>query len=128
MTQLTDKLIAVLVSNDSFSFSIDKAIYTNIYDNTKGKSLDIISHKEEDFNIIGTVTKDNIDFDCVKYVNFHCITRLSIFGYINYVKTKLPNTDYTCRTKEESFISLLNSKDLFLDKLDNQKILILEKL
>ena len=107
MKQITDKLIAVLVPYDSFSFDIDKAKYTSLYDDTKREGLDVLSHKEEDFNIIGTITQSGqFDFD--------------------FNSTIMDVWEYGLESKK-TFLSLLNSKGIFLDQLQNQKILILEK-
>lgn len=122
MTQLTDKLIAVLLPEDAYDFDLKiKFLKYKFLENNQINILKDFKYSKNSYKILGTVTKDNIDFDCEKYVE-KC---LNSFSYINY---KSKNQPSVFRTKKESFISLLNSKGLFLDKLDNQKILILEKI
>ena len=136
MIQLTDKLISVIAPE------IKDNRYFKLWDDSERKEWIIeCQHENGDvsiinglgnidgYSIIGTTTKDGtFDFDCGNYVELYSITRLSIFGYMDYVKTKLPNTDYTCKTKEEAFITLLQSKGIFLENLNNEKLLILEKI
>ncbi len=124
MTQLTDELIAVLVPFvEGLNINNERLFWDWIKNNPKENG-----GFNDEYKIIGTVTKDSIDFDCEKYVegffkhnlsqNFDCWKNYYNPSGLTYSKT----------TPKESFISLLNSKELFLDELVNQKILILEKL
>ncbi len=136
MIQLTDKLIAVLVPKDAHSFW-DKLSYEGGYwlvifepriePYLALQSVRITGKSKDKFKIIGTVTEDNIDFDCEKYVEYYDYnSNLRMYKDYNFPKSEGELFDYDFAY--QSFNSLLNSKGLFLDKLHNQKILILEKI
>lgn len=136
MTQLTDKLIAVLVPEDAkeinnnlISHQIDyNHIVNSPFGNLKFRDSIILENFwDEQFKIIGTITlSGEFDFDCEKYVESTNDNPLNA-SYFNY-EIGLFNKNNLEFCKEESFISLLNSKGIFLEKLEGQKILILEKL
>ena len=119
MIQITDKLIAVLVPEDAynftrFNFGNNHCIQWEV-DNKYDDTVQIKS----DFNIIGTIAQSGqFDFDCEKYVYIN-----GSICYNNRVNHKIP-----FYSKDLSFLSLLNSKGIFLDQLQNQKVLILEKI
>ena len=135
MINLTDKLVAVLVPQD---FEIqkygaldarnnviwgrlsDKRSYTIPLDD----KIVNIPYGEPKPKIIGTITKSGkFDFSCEKYVE-----KANSLGEEYYKDYNNSTKSGTYFTKEESFISLLNSKGIFLEELNNQKILILEKI
>ena len=87
-----------------------------------------------DIDIVGTITRSgDFDFDCEKFVEK--VTLVDVRNerrggtgetkhyFNNYVDEQIP-----CSTKEKSFISFLESKGIQLEKLNNQKILILENI
>lgn len=133
-TKLTDKLIAVIVPQNSKNHSLLKfkthAVIEyvqwlkngkefNASENIGGLNVELLNYK-----IIGTITKSGeFDFDCEKYVK--TANSLGEEYYKDYNNSTKSGTYFS---KEESFISLLNSKGIFLEKLNNQKILILEKI
>jgi hypothetical protein len=138
MKQLTDKLIVIIVPE------VKDNRYFKLWDDTNSEwiiecQIDKINNEYirnlgniDGYNIIGTITKSGeFDFDCEKYVGL-----CKGYGYRNYQKDDYNGGSspfdvwaaYHLKTKEQSFISLLNSKGIFLEKLNNQKILILEKI
>lgn len=136
MVNLTDKIIAVIVPEDAYDFYLSNmrrvgkttiyfwtALIDKHYDGSNCLSKQGWDIPRNNYKIIGTITKSEtnepiFDFDCEKYVE-----PINDKMYIRY-------TDYTrrCKTKEESFISLLQSKGIFLEELNNKKLLILEKI
>ena len=130
-TKLTDKLIAVLIPKEHYKLWLNQFVNASVgyYDN-KSYQNKIIFQQAFQFKIIGTVTKSTksncpiFDFDCEKYVE-----RLdNENSYKDYELELTRDCEYILKTKEESFITLLNSKGVFLEQLNNQKILILERL
>jgi hypothetical protein len=135
MIQLTDKLIAVVIPE------VKDNRYFKLWDDSERKEWIIeCQHENGDISIIknlgnidgyyiiGTVTKSGeFDFDCEKYVLCTDLESHKLFGD---GKWKNYNSEYPYyhETKEESFISLLQSKGISLGELNNEKILILEKL
>lgn len=149
MIRLTDELIVftipedvewVNIRNNEFLKQINKEL--SIISNqllTYGKYSTLFSkrivqqyYNPDDFYLpkgkwkkVGFVSKSGEleGFDCEKYINpFY--QKESI--WYNYNAKSLDDA-WNCTTKEESFISLLNSKGIFLEELNNQKLLILEK-
>ena len=150
MIQLTDKLIAVIIpvdaeniqcniwSDDSTTVEFKSDLYEMEYDSfeigveTENQLKEItISFEPIDFKIIGTITKDcTFDFDCEKYVR-PVTFGLEYKGYFNHIAKGQDFRDIvesSFETKEESCISLLQSKGIFLENLNNEKLLILEKI
>lgn len=86
-------------------------------------------HIKKQYIILGTITKEGqFSFDPINYIDFFQVTRLMIFGYKDYMKSIPTHTDYTCKTKEDSFMTLLNSNDLFLNNsIDNMDSTTLEE-
>jgi hypothetical protein len=126
--QITDKLLALLMPNESKNHKLVKfkthAIinYTdflrdgspyNISENNGNWNIELLNYK-----IVGSISKDGeFDFDCERYVE--PINDKMYISYIDYTKK--------CKTKEESFISLIKSKRIPVGKKLNMKLLILEK-
>jgi hypothetical protein len=126
MIELTDKLIAVIVPDEYNKFKISGTNYLCGAEQTAWQALpprlDVAS-----YNIIGTVNLlGEFDFDCEKYILCTDLESHKLFGD---GKWKNYNSEYPYyhETKEESFISLLESKNVKLENLNNQKLLILEK-
>ena len=129
MIELTDKLIAVIVPEDAYDFFYcwGYFYYTSLKDGME-RELSLFDSNQIECEIIGTITKSGeFDFDCEKYVLCTDLESHKLFGD---GKWKNYNSEYPYyhETKEESFISLLQSKGIFLGELNNEKILILEKL
>lgn len=80
-------------------------------------------HKE--YKKIGKVSDILKDEDvCKGLVELFSITRLSQFGYKDYLKS-IPNAEnFTCKTATDSFLSYLQSIDLDL----NKEYLLIQKL
>lgn len=152
--QITDKLLAILMPNESTNHKLVKfkthAIinYTdflrdgspyNISENNGNWNVELLNYK-----IVGSISKDGVfDFDCEKYVfsfDFNVCNKM----YHNYLKTLeeynedliIPKykecdfdrlRDFIYKTPQESFISLLQSKGIPVGKKLNMKLLILEK-
>ena len=115
--QLTDSLFGVEVPNDAEEIQLFDGVTGTIYISYEVGSgtedfdkLRIESLPNGDWDIIGICSNDSIDFDCEPYVKVFSITRLSMFGYMDYTKTSDEQTNYTCKTKEDSFRSLIESK------------------
>jgi len=126
MIELTNKLTVVLVPEDSYNFNYSSGYlyYISSKDDLE-RELDF-SNTENNFNILGTIEKlgefdFEFSFDCSKYVEKHELG----YGYKDYVcldsKAPLDN-------KEDSFLTLLDSKEIFIEELNKQKLLILEKI
>lgn len=131
MTQLTDNLIAVLVPDKYPKYWIhwDGVEQVTKLTNDGGwrHFQQRLDGNPKEYNIVGIVSKSGeFDFDCEKYVESTNDNPLNA-SYFNY-EIGLFNKNNLEFCKEESFISLLNSKGIFLEKLEGQKILILEKL
>lgn len=144
MINLTDKLIAVIVPEDAFKYKTEyEDKYTSLLIKQKSKPdnnpysetltyddwyyhsclLETSRSKSiPKIKIIGTITKsEEFDFDCEEYVEKHELG----YGYKDY---DYPNSKAPLDNKEDSFLTLLDSKGIFLEQLNNQKILILEKI
>jgi hypothetical protein len=141
MIQITNKLTAVIVPEDAYEFHlsnnrhVDKttiyfwsAMIDKHHDRTNCLSKQAWDIPENKYEIIGTITKvGKFDFECEKYVenDLHLSTDGLAF-FKNY--KDVISCIYSYETPEESFISLLQSKGISFDELNNQKILILEKI
>jgi hypothetical protein len=116
MIQLDDNLIAVLVPQNSKGYKLTKTHieYRQMED---GREFNASQKIEGDYEIVGSVTKSyEFDFNCESYVN------RTAKGYFNYcVRGKY------LRDKELSFLSLLNSKRIFLKKMDSNVLILKEK-
>lgn len=112
MTTLTDKLLAVEVPFDAHNAYVVEVlrVYMLMYKAFGNEPCAI--HIGFKCNFIGTVTNDEIDFDCEPYVEE------KYAGYKSY------NTAGYWLDAKRSFHSLLLSKGLTLDK----KYVIIEKL
>lgn len=140
MKQITDKLIAVIVPDLPLKFMLygrylvmgfttdDQLIKINKI--RRGDVNGFLSIPKDFENIIGTINKDGvIDFDCEMYIEKH--PNLNYKDYMISTLSLLKNgwtANWTKNIKEDSFISLLQSKEIFLEELNNEKLLILEKL
>jgi hypothetical protein len=123
MIELTDKLIAVVVPEDAYDFLYcwGYLYYTSLKDGME-RELSLFDNNQIECEIIGTITKSGeFDFDCEKCVEKHELG----YGYKDYY---YPKSKAPLDNKEDSFLTLLDSKGTLLEKLDNEKILILEKL
>lgn len=135
MIQLTNNLAVILVAgNVSWS-----ARFPNLFTYQTEKSgvsetfyVPILEYNKDirvHYEIVGSITKlGEFDFDCKNYVEE--VIQDEYQGYKHYHNKQFMSEDDWCShytEPKESFISLLQSKGIFLEKLDNQKILILEK-
>lgn len=124
MIELNDNLMAVFVPEyatnlTSFHFGTNHCIEWD-----KNGEYNTTKRIVKPFNRIVGVIKSNyeFDFDCEKYVEK--------VGDNSNIKYKLYgdfNSVLGCKTKEQSFMSLLHHNGIFLDELVNEKILILER-
>jgi hypothetical protein len=109
MRQITDNIIVLIVPNEAHDFGFMKHNNSLFYWLNNSRTISGgkggMQKMEVDVNllkIIGTINKlGEFDFDCQKYIEFK---------------------------DDNSFLSLLNSKGIFLEKLNEQKILIVEKI
>ncbi len=129
--KITDKLLAILMPNKSVNHKIVKFkthAVINYTDFLRDGSPYNISTNYGDWNvellkykIVGTISKyKEFDFDCENYVE----KVMNEQHYQNYNYKSV--IERWVKTKEESFISLIQSKGIPVDKL-NMKLLILEK-
>jgi hypothetical protein len=124
MTQLTDKLIAILVPFvEGLNINNERLFWDWIKNNPKENG-----GFNDEYKIIGTVTKDSIDFDCENFIMSKFNNKYHQYIASGKMRVSSMRHAFPYDTPQESFISLLNSKGLFLDKLENEKILILEVL
>jgi hypothetical protein len=130
MIQITDKLLAILVPEKSKNHSLTKfkthtvIKYTdflsdgsgfNVSENNGDWNVELLNYK-----IVGTISKDGeFEFDCERYVEK---AKYSTTLWKDYRVDETNGFD----KKEHSFISLLQSKGIPVEKL-NMKLLILEK-
>lgn len=128
LTQITDKLYAVEVPLDAHDF---ERVGFNLVYNTDFPENGMVEFVEIDFifTLVGSVTKDCIDFDCEVYVKPSI--DLPEYKYGGEIHPKETYWDYTMNSfwmdsSDDSFISLLSSKDISFD--GDTKILIIEKL
>lgn len=146
MIQITDKLIAVLVLEDAYNIRVWRHGIGFYHDNYEGETdtngfyhIHTGLGKWKDTNIIGTITQSGqFDFDCEKYViwddwsdDYEAKSKGCFRNYLNFNDNgEVLNYEVKVGTETapESFFSLLNSKGIFLDQLQNQKVLILEKI
>lgn len=127
MIKLDDNLIAVLVPQNSKDYKLVKykahAViqYTQRLEDgkefTASENIGGLNTELMNYEIVGSVAKSyEFDFDCERYVN------RTAKGYFNYcVRGKY------LRDKELSFLSLLNSKRIFLKKMDSNVLILKEK-
>ena len=125
MIQITDKLIGIVVPEDASEFQI-------IHEGTRVAYF-LPSYKRFDipFNckIVGTIKNDGtFDFDCEEYVGKTYNGKYYQFLPPGMMRLASMDSSFPYETKEESFISLLNSKGILLEELNNEKLLILEKI
>ena len=78
------------------------------------------------FNVNGIIgfTKDITEEQAGSIVELFSITRLSQFGYKNYLLSKDKYNDFTCKTAKESLQSLIQANGLDV----NKNYLILKKI
>lgn len=134
--KLNDKLIAVYVPSDARDFKINNAGCIR-YEHNNGIENSAILPEQLGFyadnnscKIVGTVENNNLDFDCSSYVAL-CPN----YGYRNYLNEDYNGGSnpfdvwaaYHLKTKEVSFLSLLESVGISNKNLINRKILIVEK-
>jgi hypothetical protein len=135
MVELTDKLIAIIIPNNVI---FDKTLSTHLtylcdngWEITEPfyiPAIDGVHSTRATTKILGTITKTGeFDFDCTDYVGKSFNGKYYQFLSSGVMRAASLNHSFPFETKEESFISLLNSKGVFLDKLNNQKLLILER-
>ena len=106
MTQLTDNLYAVETDKDVIGFKFNSkgdAIYPMLHGSA---TLHPIQLPSGNWQIIGTVTKDSIDFDCRKFIEGYGIDRWRNYKFESQYEEVLKSTP------EYSFRSLLTSKGL----------------
>lgn len=122
---LPTKLLAYLIPEDSLKTKISGTNYL---------CLDFGSGWEPQpprlqafYEIIGEVTKDQkFTFDPTYFIELYSVTRMSMYGFKDYLSSTEKRQNFTLSKPEDSFISLLSKNKLFLDSLIGQKILILK--
>ncbi len=150
MIQLTDKLFAILVPVDAFSFQLKRSplypnddyteiLYCRESANFLHTGLPTIEVSVDSISIVGTVDRFEgqivFDFDCEEQIEHKQITSYDADGicYNRIYKDYLNPDGYEiscdqCDDEMESFVSLLKSKGVNPDNLVNEKLLIIEKL
>jgi hypothetical protein len=143
LTTLTDKLIAVLVPDQYPAFWVH---WNGIEQTTQLANDGVwiwIDFKQkldgnpEDYKIVGTIDKKgNYTFDCGEYAEEHphsetywmfAMMPLYLIHGMKQLIGKETRFKNGTESAEMSFASLLQAKGIFPDKLENKKILILEK-
>jgi hypothetical protein len=137
MIELTNKLIAVTVPGDAYDFRVwddysrfkqNKDISNLVFKVNSSKELTYIELGNLTYSIVGTITKlGNFGFDCTDYVGKPFNGKYYEFLPSGMMRVASLNHSFPFGTKEESFISLLNSKGILLEQLNDQKLLILER-
>ena len=119
MTKLTDNLYAVEVPEDAINFSIRPYFERpNLF--FKIKISWVVERKSllyGNWSIIGTVTKDSIDFDCREFIEGYGIDRWRNYKFESQYEEVLKSNP------DDSFRSLLTSKGLT----DYSKLVIIKK-
>jgi hypothetical protein len=132
MIHLTDKLGVMYIGNHiSWNTEFPTHLTYNMGDDgiftepfyTPG--FDEKNSIRANYKIIGTIdSSGKFNFDCENYIEKTQINLTTLYKDYNVELAE----EFDLITTQESFISLLNSKGISLEKLDNQKLLILEKL
>ena len=112
MTHLTPNLVAVQVpeffTNDGISCHRSGTpfyFYEPGFPNPP-KSIDLPEGK---WKVVGLCTSSGPEFDAEAYVQLFAITRLSQYGWKDYVLSKEGFDSFTCGTAKESFLTLMQS-------------------
>ena len=118
MKQLTDTLWMIEVPDDAIEFEITTSTLISgsdkylRYPDKTGATL--IHLPKGEWQLIGTVTKDSIDFDCEPYVeikyDLRYADRNDMEGYRDYGELHPDGKPYWFERKEDSFRSLIESK------------------
>ena len=144
MIHLTDNLVAVLVPEDAYDFGINKPndvmdylmLFADRPKESGSSGFCVELDDSFEYEIVGLIDSfGKFNFDCEKYVEKVDI-KTDLWDkkpyYKNYCAREgycdlvvYPNYDGSYK---DSFLSLLRSKSISLKKLNNQKLLILEKL
>lgn len=129
LIELTDTLFAVIVPQEAYNFGVKH--YGVTMDRSGTAFLDWLpgNHritaigKERDFfAFLGTIdNNEDFTFDCELYVEQHEMG----YGYKDYY---YPDSKAPLSSKEDSFLTLLDSKGLDVTELAHEKVLIVERL
>ena len=107
MTHLTPNLVAVQVPEEAQDAYIDYGflIYNLGEDPPYEYSEPLVGH----YRFLGLCTSSGPEFDAEAYVQLFAITRLSQYGWKDYVLSKEGFDSFTCGTAKESFLTLMHS-------------------
>lgn len=119
LTQLTNELYAVGVPLEAKDFSITEYNWIMTIGYTSNEGFKSIKIPEALYQILGTCTENDIDFDVEPYV--HCISR-PLLIYRDY-KHNSPYLNDQCEGYNNSFRSLIASKGIK----EFEKLVILKK-
>ena len=108
MIQLTETLWAIKVPKDAYDYFIGYFSKGLCYRGGENKpQQNIIELNDSNFEIVGAVTKDSIDFDCKDFTGWF-YDNDGIKGYYLY-----PDRKMLTNSAIDSFRSLLNSKGVY---------------
>jgi len=113
---LSDNLIGAIVPQDASDMQIEsynKAHQYMDYHINDGEKYGLVNLPSGKWEKVNEVTADKISFNPQPFVEVFSITRLNMFGYKDYAKSESGNTDFTCTNPQDSFRSLLASKDIY---------------
>ena len=106
--QLTDTLFGVDLPMDA-EFELINSVQNTSWVRYWNKDFSVNGQTDlpngEEYETLGTATKDSIDFDCEPYVRYYIIKN----GWHNYNIEKQDSV-FCKQTKEDSFRSLIESK------------------
>jgi len=111
MTHLTPNLVAVQVPEEAHEFDVIHGHPSYLYycTNEGHHSGMEISLPEGSYRFLGLCTSSGPEFDAEAYVQLFAITRLSQYGWKDYVLSKEGFDSFTCGTAKESFLTLMQS-------------------
>ncbi len=128
MIQLTDKLIAILVPEDAQYYTMSEGNFISfLREKDKEKYGEFPPLSKGVHTIVGTITKEGVfDFDASAHIESQTY---QYTGDKEKEKAVEMNALHgLVFNKKMSAIIILNSKGIFLDKLEGQKVLLIEKI
>mgnify|MGYP003559008766 CR=1 FL=1 len=107
MTHLTPNLVAVQVPEEAQDAYIDYGFL--IYNLGEDPPYEYTEPLVGNYRFLGLCTSSGPEFDAEAYVQLFAITRLSQYGWKDYVLSKEGFDSFTCGTAKESFLTLMQS-------------------
>jgi len=113
MTHLTPNLAAVQVPEEAQDAYIDYGFL--IYNLGEDPPYEYTEPLVGNYRFLGLCTSSGPEFDAEAYVQLFAITRLSQYGWKDYVLSKEGFDSFTCGTAKESFLTLMQSAGCYFE-------------